>query len=320
MDNTPSREQPGTDHLVPGSGRTSPGSHRAWLRQLGPSGLLSTSGLATNVRSTQHGRLSVGGRLRIRTHWSVRTGACLTGCPATSATALPRQPRPATRRDSAMLMLLMLVKRLGASRVTHGRGRRLGGFLVRGWRWWPAIASGASRLYPVVEDAARYGGRIAFTVRAKKKVRVERSDGLCAPTAPRGAPSSASHSCVGASSPPKLGDRRSLGERGGMVAAADIIRTKTVDFVGRDYVFTAVETFLEDHDRGFLVLEGDPGAGTTAILAEYIRRTHCVGHSHCATSPRSTTSPSAWRTRRHPPREVPIRTCQAICLNQTPSK
>lgn len=31
------------------------------------------------------------------------------------------------------------------------------------------IASGASRLYPVVEDAARYGGRIAFTVRAKKK-------------------------------------------------------------------------------------------------------------------------------------------------------
>ncbi|MFD7324231.1 hypothetical protein ACFV9D_24555 [Streptomyces sp. NPDC059875] len=31
------------------------------------------------------------------------------------------------------------------------------------------IASGASRLYPVVEEAARYGGRIAFTVRAKKK-------------------------------------------------------------------------------------------------------------------------------------------------------
>ncbi|MGW2052149.1 hypothetical protein ACWCPF_44630 [Streptomyces sp. NPDC001858] len=63
-----------------------------------------------------------------------------------------------------------------------------------------------------------------------------------------------------------------------MVAAADIIRTKTAGFVGRDYVFTAVEKFIEDHDRGFLVLEGDPGAGKTAILAEYIRRTHCVGH------------------------------------------
>lgn len=63
-----------------------------------------------------------------------------------------------------------------------------------------------------------------------------------------------------------------------MIAAEDIIQTKTADFVGRDYVFTAVEKFIQDHDRGFLVLEGDPGAGKTAILAEYIRRTHCIGH------------------------------------------
>ncbi|MFG2630378.1 hypothetical protein [Streptomyces sp. NPDC048473] len=43
--------------------------------------------------------------------------------------------------------------------VAH-RGRQL---LLRG-----AIASGASRLRPVVEDAAQFGGKIAFTVRARK--------------------------------------------------------------------------------------------------------------------------------------------------------
>ncbi|QJT06272.1 ATP-binding protein [Streptomyces asoensis] len=63
-----------------------------------------------------------------------------------------------------------------------------------------------------------------------------------------------------------------------MIAAEDIIETKTADFVGRDYIFTAMEKFIEHHDRGFLILEGDPGAGKTAILAEYIRRTHCIGH------------------------------------------
>lgn len=35
---------------------------------------------------------------------------------------------------------------------------------------------------------------------------------------------------------------------------------------------------MEANDRGCLVLEGDPGAGKTAILAEFIRRTHSVGH------------------------------------------
>ncbi len=63
-----------------------------------------------------------------------------------------------------------------------------------------------------------------------------------------------------------------------MRVAEDLILQKTADFVGREYVFDAVDEFMRDNDRGFLVLEGDPGAGKTSILAEYVRRTRCIGH------------------------------------------
>lgn len=57
-----------------------------------------------------------------------------------------------------------------------------------------------------------------------------------------------------------------------------IIETKTANFVGRDYIFSEFTSFVEANDRGCLVLKGDPGAGKTAIIAEFIRRTHSIGH------------------------------------------
>jgi hypothetical protein len=63
-----------------------------------------------------------------------------------------------------------------------------------------------------------------------------------------------------------------------MRIAENLILQKTADFVGREYVFDAVDEFMRNNNRGFLVLEGDPGAGKTSILAEYVRRTHCIGH------------------------------------------
>lgn len=50
------------------------------------------------------------------------------------------------------------------------------------------------------------------------------------------------------------------------------------NFVGRAYIFNAVDLFLRSHDRGVVVIEGDPGAGKTAILAQYVRRTRCIAH------------------------------------------
>jgi hypothetical protein len=58
----------------------------------------------------------------------------------------------------------------------------------------------------------------------------------------------------------------------------ELITEKTQSFVGRDYVFAAIEDFIASAASGYFTIEGDPGAGKTAILAEYVRRTGCVAH------------------------------------------
>ncbi len=56
------------------------------------------------------------------------------------------------------------------------------------------------------------------------------------------------------------------------------LRDKTEGFVGREYVFAAIEGFLRARSSGYFIIEADPGAGKSAILAEYARRTSCVVH------------------------------------------
>lgn len=57
-----------------------------------------------------------------------------------------------------------------------------------------------------------------------------------------------------------------------------IIQDKTEGFVGRDYIFTAIEKFQADQSKGYYIIEGDPGMGKSTLLAEYVRRTDCVVH------------------------------------------
>jgi len=56
------------------------------------------------------------------------------------------------------------------------------------------------------------------------------------------------------------------------------IADKARDFVGRDYVFQAMDRFFSSQPNGYLTVEGDPGMGKSAILAEYVRRTGCIAH------------------------------------------
>lgn len=56
------------------------------------------------------------------------------------------------------------------------------------------------------------------------------------------------------------------------------VDAKTKEFVGRDFVFSAIDEFLRREDRGYLTLQGDPGEGKSAILAQYVKRTGCVAH------------------------------------------
>jgi Swt1-like HEPN len=57
-----------------------------------------------------------------------------------------------------------------------------------------------------------------------------------------------------------------------------LIQEKTEGFVGREFVFKAIQDFLTSQSKGYFIIEADPGVGKSAILAEYVRRTKCVFH------------------------------------------
>lgn len=57
-----------------------------------------------------------------------------------------------------------------------------------------------------------------------------------------------------------------------------LIEDATTDFVGREYVFNAVDTFLSTQPKGYFTIEGDPGMGKTAILAKYVQQNDCVAY------------------------------------------
>jgi hypothetical protein len=49
-----------------------------------------------------------------------------------------------------------------------------------------------------------------------------------------------------------------------------LIREKSENFVGREFVFAAINGFLHKCDRGYFTLIGAPGSGKSAILAKYV--------------------------------------------------
>lgn len=57
-----------------------------------------------------------------------------------------------------------------------------------------------------------------------------------------------------------------------------IIGELTKDFIGREYVFEAISKFTLAYPKGYFLIEGDPGVGKSALLAEYIRRTGNIAH------------------------------------------
>ncbi|WP_375496259.1 ATP-binding protein [uncultured Nostoc sp.] len=49
-----------------------------------------------------------------------------------------------------------------------------------------------------------------------------------------------------------------------------IINAKNQNFVGREFVFSAINNFLNQSDRGYFTIIGVPGIGKSAILAHYV--------------------------------------------------
>jgi hypothetical protein len=54
-----------------------------------------------------------------------------------------------------------------------------------------------------------------------------------------------------------------------------IIHEKSHNFVGRDFVFTAIDEFIHRYNRGYFTIIGAPGSGKSAILAKY-----AIDHPH----------------------------------------
>ncbi|MDB9537379.1 ATP-binding protein [Dolichospermum planctonicum CS-1226] len=49
---------------------------------------------------------------------------------------------------------------------------------------------------------------------------------------------------------------------------------KSENFVGRDFVFSAINNFLHRYPKGYFTIVGVPGSGKSAILAQFVRQNH----------------------------------------------
>ncbi|MHC5734923.1 ATP-binding protein [Nostoc sp.] len=69
-------------------------------------------------------------------------------------------------------------------------------------------------------------------------------------------------------SPPK--PSTAINSRGHPTDFEQIIQAKSHNFVGREFVFTAINNFLHHHRHGYFTIIGAPGSGKSAILAKYV--------------------------------------------------
>ncbi len=57
-----------------------------------------------------------------------------------------------------------------------------------------------------------------------------------------------------------------------------LVEERTRDFVGRKFVFDAIDKFAKAKPNGYFVVQGEPGIGKSAIVASFVKRTGCVAH------------------------------------------
>jgi DNA polymerase III delta prime subunit len=57
-----------------------------------------------------------------------------------------------------------------------------------------------------------------------------------------------------------------------------LIEARTRDFVGRNWLFDAMDGFLNTSTHGYFILKGPPGVGKTTFAAEVTKRHGCVHH------------------------------------------
>lgn len=58
--------------------------------------------------------------------------------------------------------------------------------------------------------------------------------------------------------------------RGHLTEFTNLIQAKSQNFVGREFVFTAINEFIRQYHRGYFTIIGVPGIGKSAILFKYV--------------------------------------------------
>ena len=56
------------------------------------------------------------------------------------------------------------------------------------------------------------------------------------------------------------------------------LKELTRGFVGREFVFRKIKSFINKEVSGYFFIVGDPGEGKSAIIAKYVLKTRCVAH------------------------------------------
>lgn len=58
----------------------------------------------------------------------------------------------------------------------------------------------------------------------------------------------------------------------------DFIKERTQDFAGREFVFDAIDDFIENHESGYFFIYGDPGIGKSSVAARLVREREYIHH------------------------------------------
>jgi len=62
----------------------------------------------------------------------------------------------------------------------------------------------------------------------------------------------------------------------------ELIAEKTRGFVGRQFVFDSLDRFIEENESGYFIIQGEPGIGKTALLAQLVKTRGYVHHFNVA--------------------------------------
>ncbi len=75
-----------------------------------------------------------------------------------------------------------------------------------------------------------------------------------------------------------------------------IIKAKICNFIGRKFVFSAINNFINQYDKGYFTIVGEPGGGKSAIAAQYFNNNNNVVYYNFDIAETTLTSQSEYET------------------------